>query len=128
MTPTVFITEETWEKSTPHIVKVLRSTDPIVADNTQWWMLEVFDGFGPHTSSFKPMQYRTNNKIITVKEEGYSPHFNQAYDKFAEKSNNAAKKESLPMLFGTTLCINRAGVYQWGLLHAGLFAINGMKE
>ena len=65
---------------------------------------------------------------IAVKEEGYSPHFNQAYDKFAGKSNNAAKKESLSFLRGTALCINRAGFYQWGLLHAGLFAINGMKE
>jgi hypothetical protein len=71
-TPSTFMTEQAWEKATPHIVKGLCNADPIVTSNPQWWMLEVVDGSGPHTSSLKSMQYRADNKIIAVKEEAYS--------------------------------------------------------
>jgi hypothetical protein len=128
MTPTTFMTEEAWEKATIHIVKGLYNADPIVAANPQWWMLEVFDGVGPHTSSLKSMQYRAENKIIAFKEEGYSSHCNQAYDKFAAKSDKAAQTESMYMLRRTMLNINRAGVDQWGIIHVGLFAFHGLKE
>jgi hypothetical protein len=128
MTPTDFMIEEAWDKSMPHIVKGLRNADPIMADNPQWWMLEVFNGFGLHTSSLKAMQYRADNKIIAVKEEGDSSHCNQAYDKFAAKSDKAAKIESVSMLHGTMVDINRAGVDQWGLIHVGLFVVRELKE
>jgi hypothetical protein len=71
-------------------VKELRNADPIVAADPQWWMLEVFNGFGPHTSSLKSMQYCTNNNIIAVKEEGDYSLCNQAYCKFAAKTDKAA--------------------------------------
>lgn len=106
MTPTAFITEEAWEEPTPHIVKGLFNADPILAANTQWWMLVMFDGFGPHTSYLKSMQYRANNKIIPVKEEGDYYHCNQAYGKFAANSDKAAKKESLPMFFAEPRCVS----------------------
>ena len=67
MNPNAFMTENAWEKATPNTVKGMRNADSIVADNPQWWMLEVFDGFGPHTSSLKAIQYLANNKIIAVK-------------------------------------------------------------
>jgi hypothetical protein len=60
MNPTDFMTEEAWEEATPHIVKGLRNADPVVVANPQWWMLKVFDCFGPHTSSLKATQYRAN--------------------------------------------------------------------
>ena len=65
-----FKTEEAWEKPTPHILKGMHNADHIVSTNPQWWMLEVFNGFGTHNSSLKSMQYHSNNKIIVVKEEG----------------------------------------------------------
>ena len=128
MTPTNFMTEEAWEKATPHIVKGLRNANPIVADNTQWRMLVMFNGFGTHTSSLKPMQYFSNNKIMAGKEEGDYFHCNQSYGIFVEKIYKTSKTESLSMLHRTTLCINRAGVDQWGLIHVGIFAVYGLKE
>jgi hypothetical protein len=128
-TPTDFMTEEAWEKATSQIVKGLRNADRIVAANPQWWMLEVFHGFGPHTSSLKAMQYRADNKTIAVKEEQvYSSHCNQAYDKFAATSDKAAKTESLSMLRGIMLDIISAGVDQWGIVHVGLFAVRELRE
>jgi hypothetical protein len=109
-------------------VKGLRNADPIVEANPEWWMSEVFDGFGPHTSSLKAMQYRADIKIIAVKEEGDSSHCNQAYDKFAAKRDKAANTESMYMLRWTMQDINRAGVDQWGLIHVGLFAVRELKE
>ena len=99
-----------------------------MAANPQWWMLEVFGGFGPHTSYLKFMQYRANNKIISVKEERDSSHCNQAYGKFAGKSDKSAKTYILSMLRGSMLCVNRARIDQWGPIHVGLFAIPVLKE
>ena len=65
-----------------NIIEGLRNTDPIVKLNLQWWMTEVFGGFGPHTSLFKEIQMQADNKIACVKEEGDLLHFNQGYDKY----------------------------------------------
>jgi hypothetical protein len=55
MTPTAFVTEEAWEEMTPFVIEGIRSID-IVKANPQWWVLEVFDGFGPHVSFYKAMK------------------------------------------------------------------------
>jgi hypothetical protein len=57
MTPTAFVMEEAWEEMTPFVIKGIRSID-IVKANPQWWVLEVFDGFGRHVSSYKAMKMR----------------------------------------------------------------------
>ena len=98
MTPTAFMTEQAWETMTPSVIKGLRSASYTVNVNPQWWVLEVFDGFGPHTSSLSSMQMRFDNKIMSLKEEDDSSHVNQAYDKFVAVSDKAAKAESLGML------------------------------
>jgi hypothetical protein len=113
-------------QATPSIIKDLRSSDPIVQANPQWWVLEVFDGHGPHTMSLPAMQLRYDSKIQLLKEEGNSSHVNQAYDKFVAPANKSAKDESLAMLWGYTL-VNKGVVDQWGLIHVGLFVIRALK-
>ena len=76
------MTEQVWETTTPSVIKGLRSALYIVNANPQWWVLEVFDEFGPHTSSLSSMKIRFDNNILSLKEEGGSSHVNQAYDKF----------------------------------------------
>jgi hypothetical protein len=116
MTPTAFVTEEAWTKMTPSLVRGLRSM-PIVIDNPQWWMLEIFDGFGPHLSSLAAMEIRHDNKILAMKEEGDSSHVNQAYDKFVAKSDKAHKRESLGMLRNAkNVC--KGVIDQYGLSNA----------
>jgi hypothetical protein len=78
MPVTAFMTEEAWVQATPSVIKGLRSSDPIVQANPQWWVLEVFDGYGPHTMSLPAMQLRYDSKILSLKEEGDSSHVNQA--------------------------------------------------
>jgi hypothetical protein len=125
MTATAFMTEEAWVQATPSVIKGLRSSDPIVKANPQWWVLEVFDGHGPHTMSLPAMQLRYDSKILSLKEEGDSSHVNQAYDKFVAPADKSAKDESLAMLRGCTL-VNKGVVDQWGLVHVGLFAIKSL--
>jgi hypothetical protein len=126
MTATAFMTEEAWVQATPSVIKGLRSSDPIVQANPQWWVLEVFDGHGPHTMSLPAMQLRYDSKILSLKEEGDSSQVNQAYDKFVAPADKSAKDESLAMLRGCTL-VNKGVVDQWGLVHVGLFAIRALK-
>jgi hypothetical protein len=126
MTPTAFVTEEAWTKMTPSLVRGLRSM-PIVIDNPQWWMLEIFDGFGPHLSSLAAMEIRHDNKILAMKEEGDSSHVNQAYDKFVAKSDKAHKRESLGMLRNAkNVC--KGVIDQYGLLHASLYTIRATTK
>jgi hypothetical protein len=97
MTESAYMTEVAWETMTPVIVKGIRSM-PHIRDNPQWWVIEVFDGFGPHTSSYYSMKYRYDNKILCLKEEGDSSHVNQAYDKFVAKSDKSLQKEGLSIV------------------------------
>jgi hypothetical protein len=66
MMATAFMTEETWVQVTSSISRGLRSSDPIVQANPQWWVLEVFDGHGPHTMSLPAMQLRYDSKIFAL--------------------------------------------------------------
>ena len=56
MTPTAYMTTEAWEAIIPSICKGLRAINKIVEGNPDWWMLEVFDGFGAHMLSLKAME------------------------------------------------------------------------
>ena len=83
--------DEAWENATPIIIEGLKNTDPIIKENLQWWITEVFHKLIPHTSSFKTIQMRAKNKIARVKEEGGLSHYNQAYDKYFATKYKAAK-------------------------------------
>eukprot|EP00978_Attheya_sp_CCMP212_P031727 scaffold120920_cov35-Attheya_sp.AAC.1 len=122
MTPTAFVTEEAWEEMTPFVIKGIRSID-IIKANPQWWVLEVFDGFGLHVSSYKAMKDRYDNKILSLKEEGDSSHVNQAYDKFVAKSDKSLKRMALALLRNSTYKV----VDQWSLVHVCLFIVRGTR-
>ena len=51
MTQNTFMTIEAWEAMTPKLCSGLRKINAIVEANPQWWMLEMFDGFGAHLAS-----------------------------------------------------------------------------
>ena len=70
MTESAFMTDEAWEAMTPNVIDGLCNIHPVVAANPQWWMLEIFDGFGSHIRSYTAMQARFENKILCIKEEG----------------------------------------------------------
>jgi hypothetical protein len=46
MTENAFVTVDAWERMTPNIVLGLRNINKYVVANPQWWVLEIFDGFG----------------------------------------------------------------------------------
>jgi hypothetical protein len=112
---------------TPSVIKGLWNMNEYVKANPQWFMLEIFDGFGAHLASFPAMTQRFENKILALKEEGDSSHVNQAYDEFVAKSDKVAKDKSLAMLCGAT-SISQGVVDQWGLVQCGLFVIRATKR
>jgi hypothetical protein len=120
MMATVFMTEEAWVLATPLVIKGLCSSDPIVQANLQWWVLEVFNGHGPHLMSLPAMQLCYDSKILSLKEEGDSSHVNQAYGKFVAPADKSAKIKSLVMLRGRKL-VNKGVVDQWGLIHVRIY-------
>ena len=73
-------------------------------------MLEFMDGFGAHLISEEANTIRFNNKILSLKEEGYSSSINQAYDKYVSKEYKRIQCNNFRQWKSN---INN----QWGLMH-----------
>ena len=58
MTESAYMTDEAWVEFTPNIVAGYRHL-PFVLENPQWWVLELFDGFGSHTTNIEAMGVRS---------------------------------------------------------------------
>ena len=121
MTENAFMTDAAWEEMADTIVTGYRSL-PIVRDNPQWWMIEIFDGFGAHLNNLPALKKRVINKILSLKEEGDSSSINQAYDKNMAKEDKRIQRQALGVLRQETMyCKNL--FCQWKLLICGLAAV-----
>ncbi len=121
MMENAYMTVDAWEEMTPSLVEGYRSL-PVICDNPQWWMIEIFDGFGAHLNNLSLMNQHADAKILSIKEEGDSSSCNQAYDKHVKKSNKNHMRCSLTLLWSMK---NRNSnlVDQWDLIHCGLASI-----
>ena len=126
MTPTGFMTEAAWIEITPHQIRGIRQL-PFIKANPQWWVLEIFDGFGPHTSSIKAMELRAEANILSLKEEGDSSHVNQAYDQFVAKEDKATGRTTLSAL-RKLVSVTKGVLDQWQLVHVGLSMVFASKS
>ena len=111
MTDSAFMTNVAWEAMTPCLMIGYRSMRYIV-DNSDWWFIEITDGFGAHHNSLTAMEMRANGKCISLKEEGDSSHVNQAYDKFVAKGDKKSACDSLNFLRSARYRIGH-GMDQW---------------
>ena len=59
------------------------------------WMIEIFDGFGAYLNNLLSLKERVINKILSLKEEGDSSSFNQAYDREVAKANKNIQRMNL---------------------------------
>jgi hypothetical protein len=64
-----FMTVDAWEHMNPNIILGIRNINKYVASNPQWWVLEIFDGFGAHLLSHNANEERFFAKILSLKEE-----------------------------------------------------------
>lgn len=126
MTETVFMTEEAWAKITPDAIARLRNISDIVKANLRWWMLELLDGFGPHTSTLEAMKLRYDSEMLCVIEEGDSSHANQEHDKCAAKNDEFNNRECLSMLHGAIEVV-KGVADQHGLVHSCLHSLWALK-
>jgi PII-like signaling protein len=62
---------------------------PHIRNNPDWWALELVDGFGSHVNCHEAKVFRTDHKILSLKEVVDSSHINQAYDRFVARSDKA---------------------------------------
>jgi hypothetical protein len=122
MTGNAFMTVDAWERMTPNIILGIRNTNKYVDANPQWWVLEIFDGFGAHLLSHKANEEHFAAKILSLKEEGDTSHVCQAYDKHVAKGDKAAKSLSLSFL-RTGFKFSSLLIDQWSLVQVGMFAV-----
>ena len=92
------MTYEAWLEMTP---KMINDTHKMtyIEWNTQWWVLEIFDGLGSHISGLLALELREVSNIFPVKEEGNQSHMNQAYDKFYVNKDNKSAISTLYLLW-----------------------------
>ncbi len=86
MMENAYMTEGAWEDMTPSLVEGYNSL-LVICDNLQWWMIEIFDGFGVQLNKLSSKKKCADAKILSIKEEGGSSSYNQAFDKHVAKSN-----------------------------------------
>ena len=67
MTENAFITEEACLALTPNITNGYRAM-PFIRDNTQWYVIGIFDGFGAHLCNHNYLKMRLDANIISMKE------------------------------------------------------------
>jgi hypothetical protein len=110
-----------WEEMTQSLVK--RYWDfPVVRDNFQWWIIEIFDGFGAHFTNLNALKQRADALILSIKEEGDLISYNQAYNKHVARSDKLHQWRVL-----TFMCSlknrSRNLIDQRDLIHYGVVAI-----
>jgi hypothetical protein len=60
MTENMHMTNDTWDEMAPNLVEGIHQM-PVVQDNPQWWVLEVFDGLGSHLTGLQVMKLCNDN-------------------------------------------------------------------
>ena len=85
-------------------------------------MIEIFDGFGAHLNNLPSLKKRVIHKILSLKDEGDSSSFNQAYDREVAKANKNIQRMNLSYL-RQDCRYNQSIVDQWKLLCCGLAAV-----
>ena len=125
MTEKAFMTEEAWLAMSPNIVRGMRAM-PFIEWNPQWWVVEIFDGYGAHLSNYEALKMRADARIISIKEEDDSSSINQAYDKQVARSDKRQQRKNLGYL--RQLRGQNRFVGQWSLVHVGLGAVRYTGE
>jgi hypothetical protein len=74
MTENAFMTVDAWESMTQNVIIRLSNVNKYVADNPQWWVLEICDGFGSHLQYHKANEERFAVNMVSLKEEGDTSH------------------------------------------------------
>ena len=125
MTKSGYMTEDAWVEIAPKIAAGIRAA-PVVCDMPDWWVVKVFDGFGPHTSNVKAMQIYADAKIRLLKEEGDASHVNQAYDQEVARADKRSSRGALAFVRSTT-ALTRHVVDGWCLVHVCLAVLRALE-
>jgi hypothetical protein len=94
MTENAYMTEDAWVEASYSIVKGYCSM-PFVADNPDWSMVELLDGFKSYKNVLSANELRSDHNIRLLKEESNLSHLNQGYDQLTAKCDKKNAVESL---------------------------------
>ena len=88
---------------------------PVVKGNLQWWMVEIFNGFGSYLNNLSSLKKRVDTKTLSLKEEGDSLSYNEAYNREVVKSDKTIQCMNLSYLC-TDCFYNKSIIDQWKLV------------
>jgi hypothetical protein len=89
MSPSAYMTDETWMTVVPFLSKGIRKM-PIICEHPNWWVVLTLEGFGSHVNVTEALKVFHEHKIFVVKEEREISAVNPPYDQSvakAEKTN-----------------------------------------
>ena len=88
MSPSAYMTDETWMTVVPFLSKGIRKM-PIICEHPNWWVVLTLEGFGSHVNVTEAQKVFHEHKIFVVKEEGDTSAVNQPYDQSVAKADKA---------------------------------------
>ena len=89
---------EDWEELTLNMDKGIIKLPIILDAPAHFWVLNIVDGFGPHTSSLKYMENYAKYKLLMLKEEGNTSHLCQRYYQYDVNQDKASFREDTSFL------------------------------
>jgi len=96
MTPSAYMTDETWKGMVRSMCQGIRAM-PKIRDHEDWWCLLSLDGFGSHLCP-EALEVFAEFKILVFKEEGDSSQICQAYDQLVAKQDKKVVRDLLDVL------------------------------
>jgi hypothetical protein len=73
MTENAYMADIAWNAMSESHCKGVRAM-PYITANPEWWVLEIFVGYGSHINNLYALEVREKHRIIAVKEEADSSH------------------------------------------------------
>ena len=93
-----YMTDETWDATVEDFCKALRTMDPIIARNPNWWMEFHVDGFKSHVNTVKAQRTFYAYKILIIQSQSHTSHVNQSFDDEPARISKKSQREWLPQI------------------------------
>ena len=97
-----------------------------VKDNPQWYVMDIFDGFGAHCTNHTALDMRLESKIIRIKEEGEPSSVNQLHDKEFAKTDKRVQHQSLAYL--RQMKVSKNFIDQWSIILVGCAEVRYTRD
>ena len=94
MTENAHMTDEEWKETTTKLVEGYRKM-PVIQDNLNWCMIEIFDGFVVHLCNLEALKIHYDANILYIKVEVDTSHVKKTCNILVANNYKAVHMDSI---------------------------------